>query len=669
MGTASANQCSTFTNCADCLNPADSSLDCGWCSPDPVVFGNGTKATQCIDHTSSGWRCNNLYSHDGCLAGYVCDTTAGQCKMAEPGEGDTLENCEASCSKDPIPEDTYECDEETFMCVVSAGKYENKTCSDACADETPSELIGLWRGLNVQQGFTVGSYVANFTETEMAWGPLGEPRAYVADVAIVAPQTLRLIITAPASDAGDVRIATFGNPGYPTGPETQGIAIAIQRPESKQAPPSNVLDAMGDNNYDVFVMVKCTPWGSGCDFSPDFKAADALRAEELAKFEMLMKRKEAAESRKLAGKPMDECTSYGDCTSCLGDASGVCGWCDGVVTDMDGNVICGEDGNGCCGGSDGFSQCTLTYRKLCPVTCDYGETGLTPTCKEASTQEVLAGNTYATCDDMPWCTTEIYQYCDEDEESCKTLYSKEECEAEPQCDTKNPSCDGEVCKKISYIFCDEVLGCQSTDSKEECDANPACDSDDTSATCNPTECAASMFYTCDADKLECIPHTGPAPNTPYFNTTKECEEACVSKDISGVWRGLEINSGYVKNEWDFSITETAMTFKSVESGEVFEATYVIGDAIEPSPYASAKLTVTMSSGEVLVGVINNDRDEQTARGPVTKFMYIGLPTVASTAAKSFDAAMATGFQEFVLIACLDDGIENGCDFSSAAPKA
>jgi hypothetical protein len=71
----------------------------------------------------------------------------------------------------------------------------------------------------------------------------------------------------------------------------------------------------------------------------------------------------------VCGAGIAKCTSYGDCGSCLDDPSGVCGWCDGIVTDLSGNVICGQDGNGCCGGSDGFSQCNVNYRKICPVLC------------------------------------------------------------------------------------------------------------------------------------------------------------------------------------------------------------------------------------------------------------------------------------------------------------
>ena len=69
------DKCPQYQSCADCLHPKDPALNCGWCSPDAAVNADGTKATQCMDHTSKGWSCFHLYMHDGCIAGYVCNHT------------------------------------------------------------------------------------------------------------------------------------------------------------------------------------------------------------------------------------------------------------------------------------------------------------------------------------------------------------------------------------------------------------------------------------------------------------------------------------------------------------------------------------------------------------------------------------------------------------------
>jgi hypothetical protein len=613
-----------------------------------------------MDHTSQGWNCFNLYMHDGCVQGYICDTSSGQCVLADPGEGDTLDNCEATCSEDPPPTDTYKCDVETFTCVVADSAYENQTCSDACSDDTPTNLIGLWRGLDVQTDFSTGEWVMNFSSTSVAWGPLGDPESQVADVAIVAPMLLRLTLTAPETSVGNVIYASYTNPGYPTGPETSSMSIAIQADGTKQAPPTNVLDAMGDTQFDVFVLNRCNSWDqANCDFTPAFtESAKLIKQQQLFKQQVI-----TPVQAKLGD---DECLGYDDCDSCLADASGVCGWCDGIITDTDGNVVCGEDGNGCCGGSDGFSQCNVAFRKTCPVICDY--TNWTdPSCRAATTPEYLSQTTYAECDDMPWCTSEIYNYCDTEAETCKTLYSEADCEAEPDCDPSNPNCDSDVCKQINYIWCDEVLGCQSTTNATICAETDGCDPDDPGS-CDPTQCLAQSYYLCDETSFQCNLVVGPYPDPPYYNTSDECTASCVDSDISGVWRGLRIDDGFVADEWDFEFGVSSITYKSKSSGDSYTGTYVIGDTISSSSYSAATFTVTLDDGSVLEGLISNDRDDSSSKGPVTKFMYVGLPLSGGDSTDSFDDAMSTDNQQFVLMACLDDGIEQGCDFSSASPE-
>ena len=49
-----------------------------------------------------------------------------------------------------------------------------------------------------------------------------------------------------------------------------------------------------------------------------------------------------------------------------------------------------------------------------------------------------------------------------------------------------------------------------------------------------------------------------------------------------------------------------------------------------------------------------------------RLRYLGLPLATGTVG-SFDDAMASEMQEFVMLACLDDGVQTGCDFSAAKP--
>lgn len=150
-----------------------------------------------MDQAASGpWQCLNFWMNYGCVAGYICNEADGTCEMTEPGEvrarfsaaalevvprgraqtsgsptaadpcpplgrlaprqpqGDTKENCEASCTArtDDTPSQ-YTCDVTTFTCVESDSGTGQGSCDSACADETPSQIVGLWRGLSVNTGF------------------------------------------------------------------------------------------------------------------------------------------------------------------------------------------------------------------------------------------------------------------------------------------------------------------------------------------------------------------------------------------------------------------------------------------------------------------------------------------------------------------------------------
>ena len=76
------DECSQLATCADCL----AHDYCGWCSPYPVVYENGTKGARCGDQRDAPWTCNNLYQTKQCIRGYKCDATNGRCVLAAPGE-------------------------------------------------------------------------------------------------------------------------------------------------------------------------------------------------------------------------------------------------------------------------------------------------------------------------------------------------------------------------------------------------------------------------------------------------------------------------------------------------------------------------------------------------------------------------------------------------------
>jgi hypothetical protein len=669
---ASAATCPEYTNCKDCLNPNDPALDCGWCSPDPATSATGQKLTQCMDHTSKGWYCSHLYMHDGCIPGYICNHVTGQCQLTEPGQGDTKEHCELTCTAHPQPNVTsYSCNATTFKCeaVPSAG-HDNSTCTGSCTNSTPSALVGLWRGLDVQQNFTIGEWEMNFTEKEVTWGPHATPTMYKATVSSTSPQEVRLVMTAPASMAGGVRFVSYATPGWPTGPETNAMALAIQRPSSHQTPPADVSSAMGDANFDVYVFNKCNSWKSTCDFTPAFTAA-AREAMQRRALEAAAERAAFVDMLKNVGKARsdDACTVHSACDSCINDPLKVCGWCDGIITFGD-NTTCGEDGNGCCGGASAFSKCTSSkgsYWKTCPVVCD--RTDYTnPFCRPAKNKELNQSSIqkFADCDLVDtWHACVFGQYCNATAKQCAYVHSKAECEKIEGCDPDHPTCTNCTAPPPkSYIFCHPDEGCATAANKSDCIANPFCDVNNTG--CNPTTCKASTYWSCDTG-YQCQTHTGPKP-AKYFNTSDDCKKTCYDHDVDGVWRGLRIDDGFVVEEWDFQFTEASagatVSYVSRKTNESFHGTYEIGDALTVEGYGSFSLTITLSTGEILTGLYSVEPDKAT--GPITRFMYLGLPLKTGDTAATYDDAMATTKQEFTLMAC-GHGIPY-CDFSKAAPS-
>jgi hypothetical protein len=619
-----------------------------------VIFPD-KKGTQCVDNTDSNFICKGLYQWDGCIQGYVCDDTTGTCNMTDPGEGDTKENCEASCGIVPPPEDQYTCNLDggpsNYTCDVdTSGNMNSDDCDETCGDGTPQDLVGLFRGLDVQTDFDLGEWVMNFTATGVTWGPYGDATKYSASVSRMGGNLLGLLL-----DSGDLLLATYSSYGWPTGPETGAMTFAVTRDGKHQTPSMNTQDNLGDLDFDVFVMNKCNAFDgqdSECDFTAAFASA-ARKALRGAK----------KEAKIQSGD--DSCVDFTTCGDCVNDAHPTCGWCDGLVTDQDGNTICGADGNGCCAG-EGASYCHVQYRKQCNVTCNW-EDYENPTCAEATTADYNASvQTWKTCDDMDAVNACVFAaYCDTDKNECAYVDSKDECDANPMCNSTDRTCDS-TCGNdddysysydtTEYRFCDPTQGCQGPVSHDDCVDNPYCDLNSTS--CNPSECKAFEFYTCD----DCsTPQSGDLPDV-YYNTTDDCEKACASVDLTGVWRGIRIDQDFQPDEWDFKFDDKTFTGYSKSLDSTFTGTYTIGEQIDSwnDKEYTFKITMETETGDTLVGVV----DQSGTDGPITKYMYLGLPGEDGEVT-SFDDAMQSKNDEFVLISCSDS--VDQCDFSKADP--
>jgi len=304
-------------------------------------------------------------------------------------------------------------------------------------------------------------------------------------------------------------------------------------------------------------------------------------------------------------------------------------------------TTCGEDGNGCCGGGSGFSHCNVTFRKECPVTCDW-KNWTHPVCRPASGHEIN--------------DPKVQKFVD-----CETVHKWGACGTPPSPPGPKPKPTPPSPTPPHYVYCEPGAGCRGPVNKSQCESNPHCDPKN--PTCNPNVCKAptpQTYYSCDIKQSQCTSHTGPPPpGQPTFNTSDTCKAACYDPDLSGVWRGLRIDSGFVVDEWTFNFTSLSaggkVDYTSKALGLTYSGSYTVGAALTVQSHPSFKLTITLSTGVVLAGLFSN-KDA----GPVTRFLYMGLPLTSGDTAADYDDAMATSKQEFVLVSCLPN--VRGCSF-------
>jgi hypothetical protein len=420
VGAVSAiDQCSQYTSCTTCLP----NNFCGWCSPTAVVYNNGTLGSRCADQRDAPWTCDNLYQTTTCVRGYTCDHTAGQCVLAAPGEGNTKAHCEATCTKQTqfkcnfttlqcescvagepgcskqdkascdgyckTPETLYKCDATSRTCSACAHPYctsdsqcpgsycdikgqgpwtchdntcdQQYKCQAACACDTPAELLGINRGVQVDKDWQGGEFTWNFQPqlvVTLTWG------SRFAKGKMSCPVNNAFSI---AWDAGFLSGETWTGlySSWQQGPETAEFAFAFATNSSITAPIS-ITEAMAGNGYKVFSTSRCLK-GKNCAFSASKKA-------------LVSPNHVAVRGLYFANDP---CNAFATCSACLAAPTGLCGWCDTPVVYDD-----GSKGYNCAGfTAEGKSNppwtCHLKYRResCFDYYCDWANPAA-PTCKQ-----------------------------------------------------------------------------------------------------------------------------------------------------------------------------------------------------------------------------------------------------------------------------------------------
>jgi hypothetical protein len=246
------NFCSHYTSCTECLSNSSATKFCGWCSPGGIVKADGTLGARCGDQRDGEWNCPQHYQTVQCDPVYVCNKTSQTCIEMPPDTAGGVENrsaCQETC-KAHKPDSNHSnhtvnynfvCDNSTQTCQKSQTNGSNTfhdfaACNVSCdrphAHSTPDALLGLWRGVQISEGFVMGEFDLLFLEGGVF--NLSRPTGVVESGSITSyipadqgdaaiPQVFFNLESGP--DQGSVRKAIYQV--GPQGPETNTTIIAI----------------------------------------------------------------------------------------------------------------------------------------------------------------------------------------------------------------------------------------------------------------------------------------------------------------------------------------------------------------------------------------------------------------------------------------------------------
>jgi hypothetical protein len=394
--TESQYSCNPLTGtCDKCTEPSPSCVSASECSSTcavkyeceyPTNFTADPTCKICTDPTSN--TCKYATSDDcsaGCQWNYQCnlDGPSGpECTKAKDGIPQ-LKWCLEQC------ETTYECDEvaETCNATGTGGSFKNKTdCTEQCPTKptptVPPELIGIWRGLEIHNGFKRGEWTANVSLTHFT---------------LYMPDTLDIYFTGNASFKPIKNGGAAGITGQLTITSTFGTLtgnISIIYGDSNLEPElayvalgfSETLPTAFIKDYDegmvtpdnkVLGMFKCKDdancqWHLPTGIPPVPPIVTGGLAAALAPRKSMASSFVPASFLRLMNgeidaRQSDPCNEYTDCAACIAAATTAgglnCGWCTTPVVYNDSSVVGAQCAGAKTGSASGWT-CYGIYRTL-----------------------------------------------------------------------------------------------------------------------------------------------------------------------------------------------------------------------------------------------------------------------------------------------------------------
>eukprot|EP01012_Entosiphon_sulcatum_P029628 TRINITY_DN361_c0_g1_i1.p1 TRINITY_DN361_c0_g1~~TRINITY_DN361_c0_g1_i1.p1 ORF type:complete len:750 (+),score=90.47 TRINITY_DN361_c0_g1_i1:724-2973(+) len=457
---------------------------------------------------------------------YACDFSKYQCIESNATNSTSKEQCEAICIE------LYRCDEASLQCVIAPWPTPGiplPDCQTGCKPHnvTPSDLVGLWRGVQINNGYVNGEWDANFENTKLTLaGPLGGlsgTTSYIGPVPRVIVQVKVASSSISGIAVGSVLSMIFQADG--ASPVTRYLMLASGAPNGPA--PDDFHKALNMTSGFDWTLMSCQP-GTACSFHmPTSPMPEKPRLLPQSTVD-------------------DPCMPYATCDVCLGHQ--FCGWCSVDVIYKD-----GTPGKRCAGWNSNGSRNQF----------DCHGVWHTDDCND---YQCLMPQ--GQCVKVPLGGGESKEDC---EKTCMPAPSPPS-PLPPPPTPPTPPAQTYLCNTTDYHCYLTTPG--HGESPELCEADCHAPTPvHPSPPPPPTPPAAT--YLCNETDWQCF------PTTPGHGTSIEvCLKQCVSPplpppEFHGVWRGLQIDNQYQHGEFGLTFSDTgfALTLdgKPVSKGVVYGA--------------------------------------------------------------------------------------------------
>jgi len=245
--------CSVHPDCQTCID--DPENKCGWCSTE-VIYKNGSvKGKQCAGHNGNGTKepfiCNGVYTTETCTMPTTISTSTSSTGSTSTGSTSTSSTSTSTTGSD---KKKYECNPDSATCEEgTSGTFDYKMdCEAQCRKSPiPIDLVGKWRGLQINKGYIIGEWKASFSQTNVTiTRPDGD--SFAGLVSLIGKYLTISPISGPLTGK---KIQTLWQISY--APETKFLAWAWGVPGGN--PPNTFDSAMIDSNNAEFVFATCLP--------------------------------------------------------------------------------------------------------------------------------------------------------------------------------------------------------------------------------------------------------------------------------------------------------------------------------------------------------------------------------------------------------------------------